>query len=132
MKRGFAYLAVLLILGSLLLAAAFFTLTLTRWRKTADLDLARIQAQEMAESAALYYYEKQPLITWHTDKKIKVTSAALLELAGFDYVFADAGFRLVGVGDDIYFVGYAGHLPRPKAERVLSSKQGGETRPWYE
>jgi hypothetical protein len=130
-KKGFAYPAALLILSVLLLAAAFFSLTLGFWRQNIRADLAAVQARKMAESAAVYYREKQPQLA-RTQSKLKIDAETLLQLDGVDVVFEGAGFRIAAVLEDIYFVGYSGLKSAPPAVYVLYTKAGGKLRPWRE
>jgi hypothetical protein len=131
LKKGFAYPAALLILSVLLLAAAFFSLTLGFWRQNIRADLAALQARKMAESAAVYYQEKQPPFA-RTQGKLKVDADALLQLDGVDVVFDAAGFHIAAVLEDIYFVGYAGWRSAPQAVYVLYTRAGGKLQPWRE
>ncbi|MDR1113482.1 MAG: hypothetical protein LBL50_00100 [Candidatus Margulisbacteria bacterium] len=131
MKKGFAYPAALLILSVLLLAVAFFSLTLGFWRQNMRADLAALQARKMAESAAVYYREKQPPLA-RLQSKLKIDVDALLQLDGVDVVFDDTGFHIAAVLEDIYFVGYAGLRSAPQAVYVLYTRAGGKLQPWHE
>ncbi|MDR2428526.1 MAG: hypothetical protein LBD62_01815 [Candidatus Margulisbacteria bacterium] len=131
LKKGFAYPAALFILSILLLAAAYFSLTLGFWRQSMRADLAALQARQMAESAAVYYREKQPALA-RQQGKLKIDLDALLALEGVEFAFDGAGFRLVAVLNDIYFVGYAGLPAAPRAVYVLYTKDGGKLQPWRE
>ena len=131
MKKGFAYPAALFILSILLLAAAYFSLTLGFWRQNRRADAAALQARKMAESAAVYYREKQPALA-RQPGKLKIDLDALLALEGLELAFDGAGFRLAAVSNDIYFVGYAGQPAMPQAVYVLYTKDGGKLTPWRE
>ncbi|MDR1453940.1 MAG: hypothetical protein LBJ25_08225 [Candidatus Margulisbacteria bacterium] len=131
MKKGFAYPAALLILSILLLAAAYFSLTLRVGRQNGRADVAALQARKMAESAVVYYREKQPPLA-RQQGGLKIDLDALLTLEGTEVVFDNAGFRLVAAANDIYFVGYAGRPAAPQAVYVLYTKAGGKLTPWRE
>ncbi|MDR2428788.1 MAG: hypothetical protein LBD62_03170 [Candidatus Margulisbacteria bacterium] len=131
MKKGFAYPAALFVLSILLLAAAYFSLTLGFWRQSMRADLAALQARQMAESAVVYYREKQPAFA-RQQGKLKIDLDALLMLEGLELDFGGRGLRLVAILNDIYFVGYAGLPAAPQAVYVLQAKDGGKPTPWRE
>lgn len=129
--RGFAYLAVLFLLTAVLSAAGFFTFAALRWREMIRQDMHSLQARQMAQNAVVYleYALSAPSLTAHDLRKL--TGDDLLNLAGFDFIFADQGFRIIHNQDVFYFVGYAGQLPVPAAVFILY-KRGDKIQPWYE
>ena len=128
MKKGFAYLTILILLAILLAAAGYFTSAALRWRQTAAADLAAIRAGQMAESAVVYAAAQSPNLL--RNEFNSPDREALLILEGFDYRVEDLGFRIVQNKNTLYFIGYAGQLPEPQAVKILYSTPEGKPQPW--
>jgi hypothetical protein len=128
-KKGFAYLAVLILLSALLAAAGFFSHSLIRWRQIIRDDEAALRATRMAESAVVYFQAQTPPLVQNNLGKID--RDALLILEGLDWREGDLGFRVVRNKNTVYFAGYTGQLPEPQAVKILYTTTG-EIKPWYE
>jgi type II secretory pathway pseudopilin PulG len=129
-KKGFAYLAVLVLLSALLAAAGFFAYSLTRWRQIIQSDEAALRAAQMAESAAVYFQSQAPPLAQNNLGKID--RGVLLILEGLDWREDDLGFRIAQNKNTVYFIGYAGQLPEPQALKILYTTAGGRPKPWRE
>ena len=119
----------LVLLAVLLSAAGYFTLSALRWRQIAADDFTALQAQQMAESAAVYAEAQVPSLVQNNVAALDRDTLLLLE--GFNYREEDLGFRIVQNKDTVYFIGYAGNLPEPLAVKILYTTAGGKPQPWY-
>jgi len=131
LKKGFAYPAVLILLAVLLSAAGYFSLSALRWRQIAAADLAMLQARQMAESAVVYM-EAQGGLPLVRNNISALDRDKLLFLEGFNYIEKDLGFFIAQNRDTVYFIGYAGQLPEPRAIKILYTTTGGKPQPWYD
>ena len=131
MKKGFAYLSVLVLLAVLLSAVGYFSISARRWQQIAAADFTILQARQMAESATVYA-EAQGALPLVRNNVSAPNRDRLLLLEGFDYIEEDMGFRIVQNRDTIYFIGYAGALSEPRAVKILYTTAGGNPRPWYD